>query len=171
MSKLLKGILVAIMILGITGCVSTSDITVDNAQSKKVNLDGYKTYQFIEGSGVAEDKATKKILNSKKTSARIEMLINSELIKKGKVPVSKDPDFLIAYLGGADMEAVAEKLDKHGKEVIENRPEAAMILMLVDADTGSILWISTAEGKVKNLPIEEKRKRLEYAVKKMLNGV
>ncbi len=171
MITILKEALVTLALVGLSGCVSTSDIEVENAQSEKVNLNGYKTYQFIQGSGIADDKATKKILDSEKTAARIESLINEELIKKGKVPVSKDPDFLVAYLGGADMETVKTKLDKKGKEIIEKRPEAALMLMLVDADTGSILWISTAAGEVKNLPLEDRRKRLQYAVKKMLEGV
>ncbi len=171
MTKVLKSALVALALLGFAGCTTTSDIQVNTTQSDKADLKGYKTYQFIEGSGVANDKATKKIMNSDKTAARIEMLINQELMKKGKIPVSEDPDFFVAYLGGADMEAVKIKLDKEGKEVIEKRPEAALLLMLVDADSGSIIWMSTAGGEVKDLPLKERRKRLEYAIKKMLNGV
>ena len=171
MTKVLKGALVALALVGFTGCVSTSDILVDNTQSDKVDLKGYKTYQFIEGSGVAEDKETKKMMNSTKTAARIESLINQELIKKGKTPVSSNPDFFVAYLGGADMEAVKTKLDKKGQEIIEQKPEAVLVLMLVDANSGAIIWMSTAEGEMKDLPIEDRRKRLEFAVKKMLNGV
>jgi hypothetical protein len=43
--------------------------------------------------------------------------------------------------------------------------------MLVDADTGSIIWMSTAEGEVKGGSAEDIKKRLDYTVKKMLNGV
>ena len=172
MTKILKGALVALMLVGFTGCVTTSDISVSSEQSEKVDLKGYKTYQFIHGSGISDDAATKKILtNNDKLAGKIESLINEQLMKKGKVPVSNDPDFLVAYLGGADMEEVKSKLDKNGREVIEKRPEAALMLMLVDAETGSILWISTAEGEVKAVSHEEKRKRLEYAVKKMLDSV
>lgn len=171
MTKILKGALVALTLVGFTGCVSTSDISVNNAQSDKVDLKGYKTYQFIQGSGIADDAATKKIIKDDGAAGEIEALINEQLMKKGKVPVSKDPDFLVAYLGGADMEEVKRKLDKNGKEVIEKRAEAALMLMLVDGDTGSILWISTAEGEVRDLPHADKKKRLEYAVKKMLDGV
>ena len=98
-------------------------------------------------------------------------LINQELMKKGKKPVSSNPDFFVAYLGGADMEAVKTKLDKKGKETIEKTPEAVLVLMLIDADTGGIIWMSTAEGEMKDLPLEDRRKRLEFAVKKMLDGV
>jgi len=171
MSKLLKSALAALMIVGVTGCVSTSDIQVEKAQSEKVNLEGYKTYQFIDDSGIMEDTRDTKVSKNMNISDEIEHMINSELAKKGKTPVSKDPDFYVAYLGGADMDAIKSKLDKNGKEVIEKSPEAALVLMLVDAESGSIIWMSTAEGEVKGGSADEIKKRLEYAVKKMLDGV
>jgi PBP1b-binding outer membrane lipoprotein LpoB len=171
MSKLLKVAIAALMIIGITGCVSTSDIQVEKAKSEKVNLDGYKTYQFIEDSGFIEDERKTPVLKNMNISEEIEQMINSELAKKGKTPVSKDPDFYVAYLGGADMEAVKSKLDKNGKEHFEKSPEAALVLLLVDADSGSIIWMSTAEGEAKGGSADDVKKRLDYAVKKMLEGV
>jgi len=171
MTKILKGTVLALALVGFTGCVSTSDIQVDSTQSDKVDLKGYKTYQFIEGSGIAKDTSKKTLTKSESVSAEIEEMINEELAKKGKVPVSKDPDFFVAYLGGADHEAVKKKLDKHGKEVIEKSPEAALVLMLVDADTGAIIWMSTAEGELKNSTPEERKKRIKYTIEKMLQGV
>lgn len=167
MTKMLKGTFVALALLGFTGCVSTSDIKVENTKSDKVDLTGYKTYQFIEGSGIVQDGRKKKV----NAAEKIEAQINTELAKKGKTPVSKDPDFFVAYLGGADMDAVKKKLDKNGKEVIEKSPEAALVLMLIDADTGSIIWMSTAEGEAKGGTKDEIEKRIDYAVKQMLNGV
>ena len=171
MLKLLKGVLVALMIIGITACVSTSDIQVEKAKSEKVNLDGYKTYQFIEDSGFIEDERKTPVLKNMNISEEIEQMINSELAKKGKTPVSKDPDFFVAYLGGADMDAVKSKLDKNGKEVLEKSPEAALVLLLIDADSGSIIWMSTAEGEAKGGSADDVKKRLDFAVKEMLDGV
>jgi len=167
MTKMLKGSLVALALLGFTGCVSTSDIKVENTKSDKVDLKGYKTYQFVEGSGIVQDGRKKKV----NAPEEIEAQINSELMKKGKMPVSKNPDFFVAYLGGTDMDAVKKKLDKHGKEVIEKSPEAALVLMLIDADTGAIIWMSTAEGEARGGTKEEIKKRIDFAVKKMLQGV
>ena len=171
MSKLLKNTMVALLITGLTGCVSTSDINVENAQSEKVNLEGYKTYQFIEDSGIVEDETKKDNFQKINIAEEIEEMINSELAKKGKTPVSKDPDFFVAYLGGADMNSVKNKLNENGKSKLEKSPEAALLLVLVDADTGSIIWMSTAEGDVKGGSSEDIRKRLNYTVKKMLDGV
>jgi len=171
MTKVLKGAVLALALIGFTGCVSTSDIQVDSTQSDKADLKGYKTYQFIEGSGIAKDTSKKTLTKSESVSAEIEEMINEELAKKGKVPVSKDPDFFVAYLGGADHEAVKKRLDKHGKEVIEKSPEAALVLMLVDADSGAIIWMSTAEGELKNSTPEERKKRISYTIRKMLDGI
>ena len=57
MTKVLKGAVIALALAGFTGCVSTSDIQVENTQSDKADLKGYKTYQFIEGSGFAKISA------------------------------------------------------------------------------------------------------------------
>ncbi len=167
MTKVIKISLMAIALIGFTGCVSTSDIKVDSTQSDKVDLSGYKTYQFIEGSGVVQSKGPKKV----DAAAEIEAQINTQLMKKGKTPVSKNPDFFVAYLGGSDLDAVKKKLDKDGREVIEKSPEAALVLMLVDAHTGAIIWMSTAEGEVKQGTAEDIKKRINFAVKKMLQGV
>jgi len=167
MTKVLKGVIVALALLGFTGCATHSDIKVESAQSEKINLNGYKTYQFIEDSGFAKDTLTK----NHSVSAEIESLINTELAKKGKEAVSKDPDFFVAYLGGTDREAVKKRVNKEGKEVIEKSPEAAIVLMLVDANSGDIIWMSTAEGDARSKSKKDQSERLKFAVKKMLDGV
>ena len=165
MTKLFKGAMVALMIIGLTGCVSKSDIKVETAKSDKVDLKGYKTYQIIEESGVpTESKVTNLDINTELKSS-----INTELGKKGKVPVTNDPDFYVAYLAAADMDAIKIKIDKKGQETIKSSPEAAMLLLLIDAETGVIIAISTAEGEVKNLPLEDRKKRLNYTIKRMFD--
>jgi len=171
MKKILKVTLVSLMLISATGCVSTSDIKVDSIQSEKANLEAYKTYQFIEGSGITEDVNKKVLTQNRAISAEIEEMINEQLAKKGKTPVSKNPDFFVAYIGGTNIKDIHNKLDKKGKESISKLEEATMLLMLVDAQNGSIIWISTVEGKVKNGTPQEKKTRLEYAIKKMLYGV
>ena len=165
MTKLFKGAMVALMIIGLTGCVSKSDIKVETAKSDKVDLKGYKTYQIIEESGVpTESKVTNLDINTELKSS-----INTELGKKGKVPVTNDPDFYVAYLAAADMDAIKIKIDKKGQETIKSSPEAAMLLLL-DAETGVIIAISTAEGDVKEgLSLEDRKKRLNYTIKKMFD--
>ena len=167
----MTGLALAAMI-GMSGCVSTSDIKVESMTSEKANLKGYKTYQFLDGSGVVEEDSRGKLKElDGKIAETIEQIINDELQKKGKKPVAKHPDFYVAYLGGKESSTVMQELNDEGKTIVKKRPEAAMLLMLVDAQSGAILRLSTAEGEIKSLPEAQKRERLTYAIKKMLKDI
>ncbi len=168
----IKALLTGALLLGATGCVQTNDIEVESVSNDKANLKAYKTYQFLEDSGIVEEDKNGKLKRSNSEVAElVEEVINEQLQRHGKKPTAKDPDFLVAYVGGSNMEAVVAKVNADGKQIIEKKPAAALLIMLVDADTGEILRIATAEGDLKNQPIEEKRARIEYAVKKMLSGI
>jgi len=170
MSRLnvLKGVMIALVITGFSGCTSTSDIEVEALTSEKVNLDGYKTYEIIEGSGMVTDAHRSDNLD---LDTEMKQMINAELAKKGKIPVVKDPDFYVAYVAGTDMDAIEEKINKDGQKILHDRPTTGMVLILIDADTGAIIGLSAAAAEVKNLPAKEAKKRLNYAIKKMLSGI
>ena len=158
-----------IMIAGFTaGCVKTNDIEIVALKYEKVDLQGYKTYQIIAGSGFSKDPSLSDNLD---LNMELQQIINAELAKKGKIPVTKNPDFYVAYLAATDMDAIKEKVDDKGKTTLESAPEAAMLLTLIDADTSQIIYLSTADGDVKGLPLDEKRKRLSYAIKEMLGAM
>jgi hypothetical protein len=160
------------MLMGVNGCVSTSDIEVESVTNEKANLQGYKTYQFLEDSGVVEMDDNGKLKDAaSEVSAMIEEVINDQLQKKGKRPVAKSPDFFVAYVGGTDKEAIKVRLDAKGKQIVESSPEAALLIMLIDAKTGEVLKVSTAEGELKSLSKAEQKERIEYAVKKMLQDI
>lgn len=171
MSKLLKGVITTFMLVAFTGCVSTSDIEVETAKSEKANLEGYKTYQLIDESGFVKDPKTKESSSKLDIDIELQEMINDELASKGKMPTANNPDFYVAYVGGTDMNHLVKKLDKDGKETIAKVPTAAIVLLLIDANTGEIIWIATAEGEAKGLPEEETKKRLHYAIKKMLKDL
>ena len=172
MKKWITSLLVGGMILGMNACVQTNDIEVESVTNEKVNLQAYKTYQFLEESGiVVSDGKGELVEGDKKIAALVEEIINRQLQKKGKIPVAADPDFFVAYVGGTDKDAVKVKLDKKGKKILESAPEAALLIMLIDAQTGAVLKVSTAEGEFKSLPQKEKRARIEYAVQKMLKDI
>jgi uncharacterized membrane protein YkoI len=161
--------MIGLMIAGFTaGCVKTDDIEIVALKSEKVNLQGYKTYQVIDESGFFKDPSVSDNLD---LNIELQQIINAELAKKGKMPVTKNPDFYVAYLAAADMDAIKEKVDEKGQMKIESAPTAAMLLTLIDADTAEIIYLSTAEGDVKGLPLDEKRKRLSYAIKEMLGAM
>ena len=169
MPKLLKITLLSLLIAGFTaGCVKTDDIEVVALKSEKANLAGYKTYQILDESGFDKETQQKAAMD---INTELRQTVNAVLAKKGKVPVIENPDLYVAYMGAADLDAIKEKVDKKGKVTIENAPKAGVLLTLIDANTGEIIYLSSAEGDVKNLPIEEKRKRLNYAIKEMLGNM
>lgn len=169
MSKLLKITLVGLLVAGfVSGCVKTDDIEVVSLKSEKANLAGYKTYQILDESGFDKDTQRNADID---INTELRQTVNAELAKKAKVPVIKDPDFYVAYMGAADMDEIKEIVDKKGQVTIENAPTAGILLALIDANTGEIIYLSAAEGDIKNLPLEEKRKRLNYAIKEMLGNM
>ncbi|MEA3418436.1 MAG: DUF4136 domain-containing protein [Campylobacterota bacterium] len=46
-----------------------------------------------------------------------------------------------------------------------------MVLVFIDANTHKIIWLSSAQGEDKGLSADKRKKRVEYAVKKMLGGL
>lgn len=160
--------MIALAIVGFSGCTSTSDIEVEALTSKKVSLDGYKTYEIIEESGMAT--ATHRS-DSLDLDTEMKQIIHTQLAKKGKTVVTKDPDFYVAYIAGTDIDAIEGKINKKGELTLRNRPTTGMVLVLIDADTGAIIGLSAAEGEARNLPAKEAKKRLNYAIKKMLAGL
>ena len=150
------------------GCTQTSDIEVVALKSEKADLKGYKTYQIIDESGFADNSELSDDLDIDK---ELQQLIYSELHKKGKTSVAKNPDFYLAYLAAADMNAIKAKVDKKGQTSIELAPAGAMLLTLIDANTMEVIYLATAEGDVKDLPLKQKKERLQYAISQMMKGL
>jgi len=163
MVKVLKGSMVAFLMLGLNiHAVEVNDIKVQNSKSQKVNLDGYKTYQITKDSGIISRLDKNESSVKMDVNLEIQKIINNELAKKGKVLVKENPDFLIAYSAGRD----SEKSDTSDK-----KPESAMALVLIDAQTGAVIGKSLAEADAKGLDDDSLTKRLEYAIKNMLSNI
>jgi hypothetical protein len=150
------------------GCTQTSDIEVVALKSEKADLKGYKTYQIIDESGFVDNSELSDDLDIDK---ELQQLIYTELQKKGKTSVAKHPDFYLAYLAAADMNAIKAKVDKKGQTSIELAPAGAMLLTVIDANTMEVIYLATAEGDVKDLPMKQKKERLQYAISQMMKGL
>ena len=172
MSKILKGVIIVLIIVGFTGCaVKTSDIQVETYTSKKANIKDYKTYQIVEGSGIVHDAEGVWCSNKLDACAEMKQMVDAELAKKGKIPVIKNPDFYVQYLARVDMENLEVKLNKEQKEVFENIPKGTIMLLLIDAKKDAIIWISHASANITDIPAYQMKERLNYAVKEMFSGM
>ena len=78
---------------------------------------------------------------------------------------------MVAYVAGADMAATELVKDAITKfDVVKNAPKAALVIVLIDAQTGNAVWAGVAKGDVQQNRTESSiKKRLDYAVHTMFS--
>jgi Domain of unknown function (DUF4136) len=172
----MKKIILAIMVMAwmVTGCTTfpKDDISVESEVDPKANISGYKTYTWLAAVGILEDAEGHWEPPKFDADAEIEFRINEALRKHGMSQSSSDPDMYVAYALGVDMDALELKTDPESKlESLENVPGAGLVVMLIDAETGFVSWLSVATGEMKNLDQETQKKRLEYVINTMFKDL
>ena len=100
----------------------------------------------------------------------ITFLIDRELRKRGMTETTTDPDLLVAYAAGIDMEALGLKVDPKTKmELAKNVPQGGIVAVLIDSQSGFVIWVGVATSEVQENPDAKTAKaRLDYAVTQML---
>ena len=172
----MKKIILAIMVMAwmVTGCTTfpKDDIKVESEVAPKANIGGYKTYTWLAAVGILEDAEGHWEPPKFDADAELEFRINEAMRNHGISQSSVDPDLYVAYALGVDMDALDIKTDPKTKlETLENVPKTALIVMLMDAETGFVTWVSVATGEMKNLDQETQKKRLEYTVNTMFKDL
>jgi len=165
-----RGGLIVIMLL-VTGCATavTRDIRVEAEADPKANFKSYASYTWLGSAAVVYDSAGKWEPPQLDADAEIKFLIDRELRKRGMVEDSVSPDMVVAYAAGIDMDTLRIKVDpKSNIGTLENVPQGALTVVLVDAETGVAIWVGQATAEVQQDPDQETvKKRLDYAVKSM----
>jgi hypothetical protein len=101
-------------------------------------------------------------------NAEIVYLVNEVLRARGMRETSDNPDMLVAFAAGADMEALKLKQNPETRITnLENVPQAGLVVVLIDPQTEFVTWVGVATGEIRNLDEASSKKRLEYAVKNM----
>ena len=156
----------------VAGCASfpKKDIQIDTQSDPKVNFSGYKSYAWVGTAAILNDPYGQWELPNFDADAEITFLIDRELRKRGMSENSSDPDLLIAYAAGIDMEALKLKIDPETSiNILENVPQGGLVLLFVDSETSTIIWRGVAIADVlENPDMETSKARLDYAVTKML---
>ncbi|MDH3947917.1 MAG: DUF4136 domain-containing protein [Gammaproteobacteria bacterium] len=163
--------LVALLFLFITACASplTQDIEVDAEADPKANLAGYKTYAWLGSAAILYDPRGKWEPPAFDADAEIKFLIDRELRNRGIKEVAVNPDLIVGFAAGIDMEALELVENKETKlQVLENVPKGSLVIVLIDGSTGNPVWASAALGNVQQeISSDDVRKRLDYAVTQM----
>jgi hypothetical protein len=160
-----------VFIMVLTACTTapTKDITVDAEADPKASFSGFKTYSWLASAQIVFDPEGQWEPRNVDIDAEVQLMISNELRKRGIAEVSSNPDMLVAYAAGVDMTALGLKQDPETKEkLLANIPKAALVIALIDADTGYVVWIAEAGGQVQEQPdAATVRARLEYAIGEM----
>ena len=164
-------VFVALLFLFLTACASTltQDIEVDAEADPKANLAGYKTYAWLGSAAILYDPQGKWEPPAFDADAEIKFLIDRELRNRGIKEVAVNPDLIVGFAAGIDMEALELVESKETKlEVLENVPKGALVVVLLDGATGIPVWAGAARGNVQQeISSDDVRKRLDYAVTRM----
>ena len=171
MKKLILTFIVVAWFL--TGCASfpKDDIKVDSESDPKANLSGYKTYAWLATVGIVEDAEGAWEPPQFDADAELEYLINANLRDNGLTQVGANPDLFVAYALGVNMDALKVKTDPETKlDSLKNVPQAALVVVLIDSETGFATWMGVATGEVKNAEPEIAKRRIAHAVNTMFKN-
>jgi len=161
-------LLFTIVVMLLSGCASTptKDIEVDAQADPKANFSGYKTYAWLGSAAIVNDLYGRWEPPAFDSDAEIKYLIDRELRKRGKIQNLNNPDMIVAFAAGIDMEALGLKVDPKTKiDMLENIPQGGLLVVLVDSKSGFVIWAGMATGEVQQNPDTETIKaRLDYAV-------
>ena len=155
----------------IAGCASsvTKDIMVNTEADPKVDFKGYATYTWLGSAAIVYDPDGKWEPPQFDADAEIKFLIDRELRKRGMTEDSLNPDMIVAFAAGIDMEIMEIDIDpKSDMVVLENVPMGALTVILVDANSGLAIWAGIATAEIQQSPDQDTiKKRLDFAVTRM----
>ena len=170
----MKKIILTIMVMAwfVTGCaqVPTKDINIAAEADPKANFSGYKTYAWLGSAEILHDEFGQWEPTPFDADAEIKYLLDRELRGRGMMENSSDPDLFVAFIAGVDMDALDLKTNPDTKiETLENVPQGGMAVILIDADSGFVIWVGVATGDVQqNANADTAKARLDYIVKHMI---
>ncbi|UCD51387.1 MAG: DUF4136 domain-containing protein [Phycisphaerales bacterium] len=167
--SLLLSLLSALVFAGCTS-VPTKDIEVDAQADPKANFSGYATYAWLGAAAILNDPYGQWEPPTFDADAEIKYLIDRELRKRGMFQNSIDPDLVVAFAAGIDMNALGLKVDPKTKiGALTSVPRGGLAIVLVDSESGFVIWIGVATADIQDQPDAETVKaRLDYAVTQLL---
>lgn len=159
------------MLLLLSGCASvTSDIRVGAEPAPGATIvHNYKTYDWLGSFSLLNDPNNTWQPPDVNIAGDIKFLIDRELRRNGIERASGTPDLTVTFLVGVDMENQILKLDPDTKiELKKKIPKAALVVALMEVDSGDIVWLGVADAEIqKGVTAEVMRQRLDYAVREM----
>lgn len=168
-------ILLAIAMVFLAGCagVPVKDIQVSAEADAKANFKGYKTYTWLGSAAILHDTVGLWEPPNFDADTEVKFIIDRELRKRGMSETMTNPDLLVAFAMGVDMDALGlKKNPESDMHILANVPKGGLVIALIDEETGVLIWLGLAEAEVQDSPSNETVKaRLDYAVTQMLKKI
>ena len=159
------------LLLTLTGCSTlTKDIQISAEADPKVSFSGYKSYAWLGAAAIMFDEVGRWEPPAFDADSEIKFYIDRELRARGMVESTGTPDLIVAFAAGIDMDNIEYvKNTENQLETLENIPKGALMLILIDANSGIPIWVGTAAADLQeNVDAETAKVRLNYAVTEML---
>lgn len=158
-----------IFFLGACATTPTKDIEVRSETRPGTNLASYKSFAWVASAEIVNDPHGNWEPEGFDADAEVRFLLLKELRAKGLVESNNNPDLLLVFAAGVDMQNLEVVKDPDSQmNSLKEVPKGALIVILIDPATRRAVWVGTAEGDAKaGRSVEELKKRLAYAVEKM----
>lgn len=147
----------------------TKDIEVQAVAAQNVQFSGLKSYAWMGAAGAVNDPAGLWAPKAYDVGAELKSLVDKELRGRGLVE-SPQADVLVALLVVDDVKQLEEIKLNRAKDMAEFVVvgQGAILLELMDAQTGMTIWMGAAGGETRSdYSTEQSKKRLAYAVKQV----
>lgn len=165
-------ILLIVSLFLILSCASGfKDIKTEAEANPKADLSKYKTYVWGGSAQLIMDPENRWVSPKVDVNAELHFLVNQEMRKRGFTEVRSGGDIRVNAAIGVKMDAMAIKEDPDSKmELLQNVPQSALTVIMIDGKTQQPVWIGLATGKaLAKGDVDLAKKRLRYAVKEIFN--
>jgi len=163
---------ITLILFLLSACASsvTRDIEVEAEASPKANFSGYKTYAWLGSAAILNDPQGRWEPPEFDADAEIKFLIDRELRGRGMSETSSNPDIIVIYAAGIDMDALGFKTDPETKmDILAHVPQGGLVVVIADSASGFVIWAGMATAELQeNADAKTMKVRLDYAVTQML---
>jgi hypothetical protein len=169
MKKVTLLIITGLMLMAGCSSVPTKDIEINVLGDSKPDISRYETYGWQVNAAILNDTYGQWEPPAFDADAEVKYLIDRELRKRGMSENSANPDLIVAFAAGINMDALQLRGGSKGEMNLRNVPKGGLAILLVGSQTGVVLWMGVATGEVQDrLDTQTAKARLDYAVTKIL---
>ena len=168
----IRNIVTISIIMLIFACSNVGkNITIHAETDPDTDFSKYETYSWFAISEIVRDEFGQWEPPEFEVDEVVMDLISKEMNERGLTAVKEDPDLILGFAAGIDMDNWEMKKDPEKKLVtLQNIPRGALVIVIADVKSGYPVWVSIAvrEGEVDS-GSDAVQKRIEYAIDKMFD--